>query len=114
MVEQFKGRISEVSTTHRFKTALDLEQTLSRYVVLYNQQLPHSTLRSRTRLQSMKSWFQSNPELVHRQPYDRPRCNTYCFNRRYKLQNLTLGLLFDAAHGILRHLQSTRNAETCC
>ena len=55
MVEQFKGRISEVLTTHRFKTALDLEQTLSRYVVLYNQQLAHSTLRSKTRLQSMKS-----------------------------------------------------------
>lgn len=38
----------------------------------------------------------------------------YRFNRRYKLQDLTLGLLFDAAHGIPLPLRSIRNAETCC
>ncbi len=38
----------------------------------------------------------------------------YRFNRRYKLRDLTLGLLFDAAHGIPRTLRLIRNAANCC
>ena len=33
MVERFNGRISDVLKTNRFDSALDLEQTLMRYVV---------------------------------------------------------------------------------
>ena len=36
MVERFNGRIADVLKTNRFDSALDLEQTLMRYVVLYN------------------------------------------------------------------------------
>ena len=36
MVERFNGRISDVLKTNRFDNALDLEQTLMRYVHLYN------------------------------------------------------------------------------
>jgi hypothetical protein len=32
MVERFNGRISDVLKTNRFDSALDLEQTLMRYV----------------------------------------------------------------------------------
>ncbi len=42
MVERFNGRISDVLRTNRFDSALDLEQTLMRYVHLYNTQLPQS------------------------------------------------------------------------
>jgi transposase InsO family protein len=40
MVERFNGRISDVLKTNRFNFALDMEQTLLRYVALYNHQLP--------------------------------------------------------------------------
>ena len=72
MVERFNGRISDVLNTHRFSSALDLEQTLLRYVALYNHHLPQSVLKSNTPLQAMKLWYQSNPELFCRRPYDRP------------------------------------------
>ena len=35
-VERFSGRIADVLKTNRFDSALDLEQTLMRYVALYN------------------------------------------------------------------------------
>ncbi len=38
-VERFNGRIEEVLKTNHFDSALDLEQTLMRYVHLYNEQL---------------------------------------------------------------------------
>ena len=44
MVERFNGRIADVLKTNRFDSALDLEQTLMRYVALYNTQLPQSVL----------------------------------------------------------------------
>jgi transposase InsO family protein len=54
MVERFNGRISDVLKTNRFDSALDLEQTLMRYVHLYNTQLPQSALGSRTPMKTMK------------------------------------------------------------
>lgn len=72
MVERFNGRIGDVLNTHRFNCALDLEQTLLRYVALYNHQLPQSVLKSNTPLQAMKMWYESNPELFCKRPYDRP------------------------------------------
>ena len=40
MVERFNGRISDMLNTHRFDSALDLEQTLMRYVTSYNHRYP--------------------------------------------------------------------------
>ena len=48
MVERFNGRIEDVLQSHRFRSAEDLEQTLLRYVRLYNGQLPQSVLKGRT------------------------------------------------------------------
>ena len=45
MVERFNGRIEDVLQSHRFQSGEDLEQTLLRYVHLYNSQLPQSVLR---------------------------------------------------------------------
>jgi len=48
MVERFNGRIADILKTHHFNSADDLAQTLTRYVSLYNQQLPQSALNSQT------------------------------------------------------------------
>ena len=77
MVERFNGRIADVLKTHRFSGSEDLEQTLLRYVALYNHQLPQSALKSKTPLQAMKEWHQSHPQLFHKRPYDRPGCDIY-------------------------------------
>ena len=90
MVKRFNGRISDVLKTNRFDSALDLEQTLMRYVVrrssfvvrrssfsridgvhgshLYNTQLPQSALKSRTPMQAMQDWHKSHPHLFVKSP----------------------------------------------
>ena len=57
MVERFNGRIADVLKTHRFQSGQDLEQTLMRYVALYNHQLPQSALKSKTPIQPMKDAY---------------------------------------------------------
>jgi transposase InsO family protein len=74
MVERFNGRIADVLKTNHFNSALDLEQTLTRYVHLYNHQLPQSALKSKTPFQSMKDWYDSHPHLFRKRPYNRPGC----------------------------------------
>lgn len=76
MVERFNGRIADVLRTHRFNSREDMEQTLQRYVALYNHQLPQSALKSKTPMQTMKEWYASHPHLFHKRPYDRPGCDT--------------------------------------
>ncbi len=77
MVERFNGRIADVLKTHRFNSREDMEQTLLRYVALYNHQLPQSALKSKTPMQAMKNWYKEHPHLFHKRPYDRPGCDTY-------------------------------------
>jgi hypothetical protein len=77
MVERFNGRIADVLKTHRFNSREDMEQTLLRYVALYNHQLPQSALKSSTPMQAMKQWYQSHPHLFNKRPYDRPGCDNY-------------------------------------
>ena len=60
MVERFNGRIADVLKTHRFNSREDMEQTLLRYVALYNHQLPQSALKSSTPMQAMKEWYQTS------------------------------------------------------
>ena len=54
-----------------------MEQTLLRYVALYNHQLPQSALNSKTPIQAMKDWYQEHPHLhmFHKRPYDCPGCD---------------------------------------
>ena len=54
------GRIADVLKTHRLNSAEDLEQTLMRYVALYNHQFAQSALKSKTpmlKITSKNSWF---------------------------------------------------------
>jgi transposase InsO family protein len=77
MVERFNGRIEDVLQSHRFHSGEDMETTLHRYVLLYNQQLPQSALGSKTPLQAMKDWHSLKPELFRKQPYQLPGCDSY-------------------------------------
>lgn len=90
MVERFNGRMADVLKTHR-----NMEQTLLRYVALYNHQLPQSALGSKAPMRVMKEWCQEHPDLFHKRPYDRPGCET-CSNpsdisRRQKPRQTTAG-----------------------
>ena len=76
MVERFNGRIEDVLQSHRFKNGEDLEQTILRYVALYNSQLPQSALASRTPLQAMKEWHKLRPGLFKKQPYYLTGCDS--------------------------------------
>ena len=77
MVERFNGRIEEVLQSHHFRSGEELETTLHRYVLLYNQQLPQSALASRTPLQTMKDRHTLKPEFFRKQPYFLAGCDTY-------------------------------------
>jgi transposase InsO family protein len=76
MVERFNGRIGEVLATHRFDSAEDLAQTLTRYVWLYNQHLPQLALQHRTPLQAMKDWQKQKPELFKKRVTNRAGLDT--------------------------------------
>ena len=77
IVERFNGRIEEVLQSHHFRSGEELETTLNRYVLLYNQQLPQSALGTKTPLQVMKDWHKLKPELFRKQPCQLPGCDTY-------------------------------------
>ena len=55
-VERFNGRISEVLATTHFDAAQSLEETLSRYVRLYNHQIPQRALGHIAPVQALQDW----------------------------------------------------------
>jgi hypothetical protein len=76
MVERFNGRIEEVLQSHHFRSGEELETTLHRQVLLYNQQLPQSALGSKTPLQAMKVWHKLKPDIFKKKPYYLPECDS--------------------------------------
>jgi transposase InsO family protein len=76
MAERFNGRISHVLNTHRFDSGEDLEQTLARYVWLYNHHVPQKALNHETPVQALKRWQSNHPELFVKQVRDRPGPDT--------------------------------------
>ncbi len=72
MVERFNGRIADLLRTHHFRSSEDLEQTLHRYVTLYNHHLPQKALNAQTPVQALQDWYASHPELFHWKPNNRP------------------------------------------
>jgi transposase InsO family protein len=63
MMERFNGQIEDILQSHRFRSGDGLEQTLVRYVCLYNGQLPQSVLNGRMPIDALKDWHRQNPEL---------------------------------------------------
>jgi hypothetical protein len=76
MVERFNGRIEEVLQSHHFHSGEDLEQTILRYVRLYNGQLPQSVLKGRTPIDALKAWQRQRPDLFKKRPYNHAGCDT--------------------------------------
>jgi transposase InsO family protein len=62
-VECFNGRIANILKTHHFMNGEDLEQTLRRYCLLYNEHLPQAALHSKTPLDAMNMWYASHPQI---------------------------------------------------
>ncbi|HXF07978.1 MAG TPA: integrase core domain-containing protein, partial [Candidatus Acidoferrales bacterium] len=89
MVERFNGRISDVLRTHHFHSGEDLEQTLLRYVQLYNHHLPQSALQSKTPMQAMRGWYDSHPHLFLRKPDDRAGLGSYVFASLHEVRRMT-------------------------
>ncbi|HFX0936764.1 IS481 family transposase [Pseudomonas aeruginosa] len=113
MVERFNGRIADVLKTHRFNSREDMEETLLRYVALYNHQLPQSALKSSTPMQAMKDWYQTHPHLFHKRPYDRTGCDTYVTDNILKsLKDIILLSGLDPEHFADRWESNTRAIKT--
>ena len=81
MVEHFNGRIEDVLQSHRFHSGEDLEQTILRYVHLYNTQLPQSALNARTPIGALKDWQRHRPELFRKRVYNLAGCDAYAASR---------------------------------
>ena len=63
MVERFNGHIADILRTHRFRDAENLEDTIKRYVKLYNHQLLQKALGHVSPVESMKQWQRNTPDL---------------------------------------------------
>ncbi|QFT85268.1 hypothetical protein FIU88_09800 [Halomonas sp. THAF12] len=63
MVERFNGRISDVLATRRYTSGEDLEQTLKRYMWLYNHHIPQKALHHQSPIVVMKEWQAKRPDL---------------------------------------------------
>jgi len=61
--ERFNGRISDVLATTRFINGEQLETTLRRYAVLYNQHIPQKALDHKTPFDALRDWSETHPEL---------------------------------------------------
>lgn len=75
MVERFNGRIEDVLQSHRFQSGEDLEQTLPRYVHLYNSQLPQSVPKGRSPVGALKDWQSQRPDLFRKRVYNHVGCD---------------------------------------
>ncbi|MGB8143832.1 MAG: integrase core domain-containing protein [Chromatiaceae bacterium] len=69
-VERCNGRISEMLATTRFDAAQRLEDTLSRYVRLYNHQIPQRALGRIAPVQALKDWQERCPRLFKKKVYN--------------------------------------------
>jgi len=70
MIECSNGRIVDVSDTTRFDSAEHLNDTIKRYVQVYNQHIPQKKLGHIPPLQTMKNWPQKQPNLFKKRVYN--------------------------------------------
>jgi len=71
MVERFNGRIAALLQQHRFGSRAELEETLHRYVTLYNAHLHQKALNHLTPLEKLQQVYQTHPEGFLRKPVNR-------------------------------------------
>ena len=80
-VERCNGRISAVLATTRFDSAQSLEDTLSRYVLRYNHQIPQRALVPIAPVQALQNWQEKRPELFEKKVYNLTGLDSYSDNR---------------------------------
>ena len=74
MVERFNGRIAEVIGQTRFKSAAELEATLTDYVHTYNHRIPQHVLDSP--IQALRKWQSDKPALFKKRVINQPGLDT--------------------------------------
>ncbi|CAG37937.1 conserved hypothetical protein [Desulfotalea psychrophila LSv54] len=84
MVERFNGRIAAILKRTTFESAQDLEDTMHRYELVYNQHIPQKALKHLTPMDKLKEFHQLKPNLFKKRPTNRRGPNT---------RNLLQGLL---------------------
>ncbi|TSE21204.1 Integrase core domain protein [Tepidimonas aquatica] len=115
MDERFNGRIEEVLRSHHFVSGQDLEQTLLRYVALYNHHLPQAALKGQTPLQAMKDWHRQRPALFHKKPYDRPGYDSHAYaSRSIRAPQLPFMRVCASLIESLTHARPAPVNCTCC
>ena len=72
MIERFNGRIAEVLNTTRFRSGEHLNDTITRYVKVYNQHIPQRALDHLSPIEKLKTWYRERPELFRKRPYNQP------------------------------------------
>ncbi len=76
IAERFNGHVADVLKTDRFSSCEGLEQTRIRYSTLYNHQLPHAALKSKTTMRTMKDRYACHRQLLVQRPYANSQCDT--------------------------------------
>jgi transposase InsO family protein len=66
MVERFNGRISELIAQTRFRSAHELESTLTNYLTTYNHRIPQRALGHLSPIQALKMWHSKQPNLFNK------------------------------------------------
>ena len=72
MVERFNGRISDVVSQTRFRSAADLDTTLKNYLSTYNQLIPQRALKHQSPIQALQKWRAERPDLFVKRVYKLP------------------------------------------
>ncbi len=74
MAERFNGRIKEIIQQTRFESAQQLEETLIRYLDIYNSNIPQGNLGHVT---SMEAWRKTHPDLFEKSESNHPGLDSY-------------------------------------
>ncbi|SFG14461.1 Integrase core domain-containing protein [Palleronia marisminoris] len=76
MVERFDGRIEGVLQSDHFRSGENVEQTILRYVRLFNGQLPQSVLNGKMPIHALKDWQRRKAEIFKNPPYNYKGCDS--------------------------------------
>jgi hypothetical protein len=113
MVERFNGRISDVLATTYFDSSQALADTLTRYVRLYNHQIPQKALGHLSPVQALKDWQQKEPKRFKKWVYnltglDTPPSVGTSYKRTAHRQRRIKGLRFDLFQIVTQRHLATR------
>jgi putative ATP-dependent endonuclease of OLD family len=90
----------------------DLEQTLLRYCLLYNEHLPQAVLNSKTPMDAMSMWYASHPQIFLFPPgSNRQGCDTYALKKVIVLQQNFSGGVMHVSRLQIENFRGIKKAE---